>query len=143
MRTTGAGPAGARGALAALVAVQGAVHLLGASKGFGVATSAAAGARSARVDYTVGPNTVRAVLHFDDSRDLVDFVSADRLVASPDGKTFTRQRWSTPVHGHQTLGDVRVLRQGEGRWHPEDGPACSFIELSLTALDIDLPGRAA
>lgn len=93
--------------------------------------------RSARVHYTVGPNTVSAVLHFNDSDELVDFVSDDRLMASPDGKAFTRRRWSTPVSAHQSLGGVRVMRHGEGRWHPDDQPAFAYIDLDLIEIELD------
>ena len=100
-------------------------------------------ARSARVHYTLGPNTVSAMLHFDAAGDLVDFVSDDRLAASPDGKTFTRRRWSTPVSSYQTLDGVHVMRHGEGRWHPEGEPSFSYIELDLTDLSLDSPHGAA
>jgi len=95
--------------------------------------------RSAGVHYTVGSNTVSAVLHFDDSGDLVDFVSDDRLVASPNGRAFTRQRWSTPVASYQSRDGKHVMRHGEGRWHPPGEPSFAYIELDLTGLEIDPP----
>jgi hypothetical protein len=98
--------------------------------------------RSARVHYTVGPNTVSAVLHFDDAGELIDFVSDDRLVASRDGKTFTRQRWSTPVSSYQSLGGLRVMRHGEGRWHPSAEPQFAYIELDLVDLELHPPAGA-
>jgi hypothetical protein len=51
---------------------------------------------SVRARYTVGTNTISAMLLFNDEGELVNFVSEDRLVASPDGRQFMRQRWSTP-----------------------------------------------
>lgn len=71
--------------------------------------------------YTIGSNTVRAELTFNDDGELVDFVSEDRLASSADGKTFTRQRWSTPVTEYRHVGARRIATIGEGRWHPNEG----------------------
>jgi hypothetical protein len=95
----------------------------------------AADSRSARVHYSVGSHTVSATLSFNDADELIDFVSDDRLMASPDGKQFTRRRWSTPVSSHQNLGGRRVMRHGEGRWHPEGGGDFAYIELDLVELE--------
>jgi hypothetical protein len=96
-----------------------------------------AGPRSARVHYSVGPNTVSAILSFNDSDELIDFVSDDRLMASPDGKQFTRRRWSTPVSSYQAFGASRVMGHGEARWHPEGESDFAYIELDLLDLQID------
>lgn len=95
--------------------------------------------RSARVEYTVGPNTVSAVLYFDDDGALVDFVSEDRSAASDDGTEFIRQRWSTPLSDYRSFGPWTVAGHGEGRWHPESQPDFSYIELDLRALEVN-PG---
>jgi hypothetical protein len=94
-------------------------------------------AHSARAHYTVGTNTVSAVLVFNDVGELVDFVSDDRLMASPDGKSFTRMRWSTPVGDYRNFGPQRVMTRGEGRWHPPEGEF-SYVELELTGMDVNL-----
>jgi hypothetical protein len=60
--------------------------------------------RTARAHYTVGPNTVSAVLSFNDAGEWVDFVSDDRSALSADGKEFVRQRWSTPVRDSRSSG---------------------------------------
>jgi hypothetical protein len=96
--------------------------------------------RSARAAYTVGPNTVSAVLHFDELGDLVDFVSDDRSAASSDGRALVRQRWSTPLSDYRTFGPWRVAGRGEGRWHPADGADFVYIELELIELSVN-PGR--
>jgi hypothetical protein len=90
--------------------------------------------RSVRARYTVGPNTVGAVLSFNEAGELVDFVSDDRLAASPDGERFIRQRWSTPVHDYRGFGPLRLMARGEGRWHPPDG---EFAYLEIELLDVD------
>lgn len=94
-------------------------------------------ARSARAEYTVGSNTISAVLVFSDAGELVDFVSDDRLAASPDGTRFTRQRWSTPVRDYRRFGPRRVSTRGEGRWHP---PAGEFVYLEIELLDLQTNG---
>lgn len=85
---------------------------------------------SARVRYTVGANEVSAVLKFNDEGDLVDFVSDDRLAASPDGSAFVQWRWSTPVADYRSFGDLRLMSRGEGLWHAPEG-TYSYIELEL------------
>lgn len=87
-------------------------------------------AHSARGVFTRGAETVSAVLTFNDAGELVDFVSDDRLRASPDGKRFTRQRWSTPLRDYQAYGARRLASRGEARWHDPAG-AFSYVELEL------------
>lgn len=96
--------------------------------------------RSVRGTYTVRSNSVSATLHFAENGDLIDFVSDDRLAASPDGQCFEPRRWSTPITGHQLLGGLRVLRRGEGRWHPEGGEEYAYVELELEALELNEHG---
>ena len=89
-----------------------------------------------RGEFTDGDQSVSGVLTFDAGHDLVDFVSDDRSAASADGKTFTPQRWSTPLAGHRATPDGhRVLTSGEGVWHAE-APAGSFtyLEFRLDAI---------
>lgn len=90
--------------------------------------------RRVRGTYTTGVNTVTAELVFNDDDELVDFVSDDRLAASPGGQTFTPRRWSTPLHAYGELDGRHVAVRGEGRWHPEDAPAFAYIELELDDL---------
>ena len=87
-------------------------------------------AHRARARYTRGKETIAAELVFDDDGDLVDFVSDDRTAASPDGTTFTRQRWTTPVRGHRAVGGRRVMTSAEARWEPPSG-AFTYLELDL------------
>jgi len=91
---------------------------------------------SARAWYTVGEHTIGAVLHFNESGELVDFVSHDRLAASSHGKTFQPIPWSTPAFDHQDFGGRRVFSRGEGRWHPPEGEY-AYIELELVELEVN------
>ncbi len=87
-------------------------------------------ARHVRGVFSDGAQSVSAELIFDAEHDLVDFVSDDRLRASPDGRAFTPQRWSTPLSGHHEVDGHRVLTAGEGRWHPPS-PEVQFTYLEL------------
>jgi len=91
---------------------------------------------SARITYTVGSNTVSALVSFDESGELVDFVSNDRLAASSDGKQFTQKRWSTPVTEYRSFGRRRVFTRGEARWHGPEG-AFSYLEIELVDLEVN------
>lgn len=98
-------------------------------------------ARHVRGVFTDGDQTVSAELTFDADHDLVNFVSEDRLRASSDGKSFTQQRWSTPLIEHREAGSRRVLAVGEGRWHPPKTDAhFTYVELHLDAIEYNVSG---
>jgi hypothetical protein len=80
--------------------------------------------------YAYGANTITAELTFNDDHELVDFVSDDRTAVSTDGKTFTPQRWSTPLSGYRALGFWRLGTIGEGHWHAPDGEF-AYLEYNL------------
>jgi hypothetical protein len=94
---------------------------------------------SARAWYTAADRTVSAVLHFEASGELVDFVSDDRLAASGDGTTFRPLRWSTPVSDYRDFGRRRLFSRGEGRWHPPEGEYV-YLELELVELEVNRTG---
>ena len=85
--------------------------------------------------FTNGTHTVSAEFVFNDDHELVDFVSEDRLRASADGTSFTRQRWSTPVWDYRTFDSRRVCSRGEARWHaPAPEGEFAYLEFSLDNL---------
>jgi hypothetical protein len=90
-------------------------------------------AQHVRGVFTDGPQTVTAVLTFDAQHDLVDFASQDRMRASADGKTFTKEGWSTPLSGRHEAGHGRrVMAVGEGRWDaPQPEGPFTYVELNL------------
>jgi hypothetical protein len=88
-------------------------------------------ALSARVTYTRGPETISAELRFAASGMLVDFISDDRSRASPDGNSFTRLRWTTPVREARSFGPFRLVARGEARWHAPDTPGFAYVEMEL------------
>lgn len=93
--------------------------------------------RSVEARYTVERNTIGARLEFDETGELVDFVSDDRLAASPGGG-FTRRRWSTPLRDYRDFGPHRASARGEGRWHV-DGGGYAYVEAELLDLRLN-PG---
>ncbi|GAA4547400.1 DUF6544 family protein [Pseudonocardia xishanensis] len=100
--------------------------------------------RGVRGTYTVGAETVTAelVLDADADGDLVDFVSDDRLRASADGRTFTPQRWSTPLRAHRDVGGRRIPTVGDGVWHaPEPEGTFPYIEFHIDAITEEPAGR--
>jgi Family of unknown function (DUF6544) len=78
-------------------------------------------ARTARAHFTDGEQTISAVLLFGGDGLLTNFISDDRSRSSPDGKTFTRLRFSTPTRDYRDFGPARLASYGEARWMLPDG----------------------
>ena len=94
--------------------------------------------------FTDGDQTVSAELTFDGNHDLVDFVSADRLRASPDGKSFQPQVWSTPLAEHRDADGRRILVIGEGLWHaPQPEGLFSYVEFHIDDIAYNPGGTEA
>lgn len=90
--------------------------------------------------FTLGADTIEAVLEFNDRGELVDFVSDDRSAGSPDGKAFTRMRWTTPLGAYRSFGVHTLTGNGAARWHPATGDAYDYIQMAFT--DIRYNGAA-
>lgn len=78
-------------------------------------------ARTVLARFTNGGHTISATLLFDADGLLSNFVSDDRSRSSPDGKVFTRLRFSTPVRDYRWYGPVRLAQRGEARWTLPEG----------------------
>jgi hypothetical protein len=99
-------------------------------------------ARRVRGTYRRSGQSVSADLYFDDSGDLVDFVSDDRLRAAPDGRSFTQQRWSTPLAGYRSFGRRRIAGDGEGRWHaPAPEGEFAYVEFHVRQIEYNADQR--
>lgn len=68
-----------------------------------------------RATWTNAGNTISAVVSFDDSGALVNFVSDDRSRTS-DGKTYEQLRWATPVGDWREFGERKLPVKGETIW---------------------------
>jgi hypothetical protein len=64
--------------------------------------------------------TISARLTFDESGDLVDFLSNDRF-QSADGKTYNAYPWSTPLRDFKDFEGRRLPTYGEALWHAPEG----------------------
>lgn len=93
-----------------------------------------AGPDTVRAAFTNAGHTIRAELVFNAAGELVDFVSDDRFAGSPDGKSFTRERWTTPVRRYRDFGAHHLFASAEARWSTASGEY-AYIELEL--LDIE------
>lgn len=100
------------------------------------------GPREVEGAFTSAGIAVRATLFFNDSGELVDFISDDRGAVSADGSTFTPMRWSTPLGEYRRFGAFAVSARGVGRWHPLGSTPYDYIELSLTDLQVNVPARS-
>lgn len=78
-------------------------------------------ARTVRAQFTNGGHTISATLLFGEDGLLANFISEDRSRASPDGKVFTRLRFSTPVRDYRDFGSVRLAAHGEARFLLPEG----------------------
>ena len=78
-------------------------------------------ARTVRARFTNGAQTITATLLFGEDGLLTNFVSDDRSRSSPDGKAFTRLRFSTPVRDYRDFGSVHLAAYGEARWLLPEG----------------------
>jgi hypothetical protein len=89
--------------------------------------------------FTNHAHTVTAELTFNDDHELINFVSDDRFSASPDGKAFVAQRWSTPITDYRSFDSRRLAVNGEGRWQTPDGEYV-YIEFSVDeiAYNVDI-----
>ena len=96
---------------------------------------------TARVRFTRLSQTVEAELRFGEAGELVDFSSDDRARASADGKSFARERWSTPLSDYQTFGARRLATRGTTRW---DDPAGAFDygEFALQAIEYNVVAKS-
>jgi hypothetical protein len=86
-----------------------------------------------RAAFTNAGHTIRAELIFNDVGELVDFLSDDRLAATPDGRGMVPMPWSTPLREYRSFGTHRLASRGEGRWHAPDG---SYVYLDLVLDDV-------
>lgn len=75
----------------------------------------------AKVDFTIGPNTVSAELVFNEAGELVDFVCEDRGLLQKDG-TLRILRWTTPMRGYRDFEGWRLAGEGDAIWHLPEGP---------------------
>lgn len=77
--------------------------------------------RRAKVAFTLGANTVSAELIFNETGELVDFVSEDRGMLEKDG-SLRLARWTTPLGNYRDFDGWRLASEGDAIWHLPEGP---------------------
>jgi hypothetical protein len=94
-------------------------------------------ARTVRARLTNGAHTISATMLFGDDGLAINFLSDDRSRASPDGKVFTRLRFSTPMREYRDFGPARLATHGEARWLlPEGEFAYGEFEIREVAYNV-------
>ncbi len=73
--------------------------------------------------FTNGANKITATLYFNETGELINFVSNDRFL-SADGKTYKSYPWSTPARDYKDFGGRKVPGYGEAIWHMPEGEYC-------------------
>jgi hypothetical protein len=95
----------------------------------------------ARATFTRYGHSVTADLVFNDRDQLVNFASDDRYAASPDGKTFRRQRWSTPLQGYRSFHGRTISASGQACWRtPEPEGQFTYLEFRVDEITYQAAG---
>ena len=94
-------------------------------------------ARTVHAHFAHAGHLVRAVLSFNASDELTDFVSDDRAVVSSKGQAFTKMRWSTPLSDYRAFGSHRLMARGQGVWHAPEGEY-AYLRLDLDEIDYNV-----
>jgi hypothetical protein len=91
---------------------------------------------SACAEFTNNGITVSATLYFNDTGELVNFVSDDRYAAG-ENNAMQKVRWSTPVKDYKETGGYRIPSMAETIYHYPEGDLC-YGTFRLTRLDYNL-----
>jgi hypothetical protein len=75
---------------------------------------------SAKVTLTNGKYVVSAILYFNESGELINFISDERSALQDDG-TMKQVRWSTPISDYKEIEGRRIPTYGETIWHYPEG----------------------
>ena len=76
-----------------------------------------------KATYKNGAITITAILDFNETGELINFVSNDRFM-SADGKTYKNFPWSTPARDYKDFGGRKVPGYGEAIWLMPEGKYC-------------------
>ena len=85
--------------------------------------------KTVKASMTLRGVTVSAILHFDDSGRLINFVSNDRYAIEPDG-SYKKKPWSTPLYEYKKINGLNLPVTGEAIWHYDDGDF-SYLKLNI------------
>lgn len=91
-------------------------------------------ASSARMQVSLYNRQFSAVCHFNDTGELVNFVTEDRYRSV--GKEFLRTRWSTPFRNYRRVNGFNIPSEGEAIWHLPEGDF-SYIQVKIEEVKYD------
>jgi len=75
---------------------------------------------STKVTFTNGKYIVSAILYFNESGELINFMSDDRSALQDDG-TVKIFRWTTPVSNYKEFDGRKIPTEGKTIWHYPEG----------------------
>ncbi|MBV5314255.1 MAG: hypothetical protein JZU47_13215 [Prolixibacteraceae bacterium] len=75
---------------------------------------------STKVTLTNGKYVVSAILYFNESSELINFMSDDRSALQDDG-TVKKFRWTTPVSNYREFDGRMIPTEGKTIWHYPEG----------------------
>jgi hypothetical protein len=75
---------------------------------------------STKVTFTNGKYIVSAILYFNESGELINFMSDDRSALQEDG-TVKKFRWTTPVSNYKEFDGRKIPTAGKTIWHYPEG----------------------
>lgn len=94
---------------------------------------------SCEVTLENGKYIVSAVLYFNETGELINFVSDDRSALQDNG-TLRRARWSTPIGDYKELNGRRIPTYGETTWNYPEGDF-TYGTFRLKNIQYNVPGH--
>lgn len=85
--------------------------------------------------FTNGSQKAAATLYFNESGELVNFISDDRYRIDKIAENLT---WSTPVSEYKNHDSVNIMGKGSACWHYEDH-SFSYAELDVEKVEYNIP----
>ncbi len=95
--------------------------------------------QTVRATFTNAGNTVSAVVTFDGSGALVNFISNDRY-RTIDGKTYERRRWSTPVSDWREFDGRKLPAKSKAIWTLPQGEF-AYAEFEILEVRYNVTGK--
>lgn len=90
---------------------------------------------SAKATFTCNGIKISAMLYFNETGQLVNFVSDDRYALS--GKSFEKFRFSTPAYDYKNINGINICTRGEVIWHYPEGEFV-YGKFKLDTIDYNL-----
>lgn len=89
---------------------------------------------AARMRVSLHGKHFSAVLQFNDTGEVVDFITEDRYLSV--GKTNQLTKWSTPLRRYRQVNDLYIPTEGEAIWHLPEGEF-PYIQVTIGEVRYD------